>query len=418
MSPASLDLPGLAEKSRERFEELAARLGTRRKAGRPALTDDYWQALRDLFTRDVTHQGLRELLEHEAQETFRFLTREVSVSDLARLPWYERHPKSLWRFFLAVAYRLSPWRRVLFAVAVIVLALGWLGFVFHLLSVGPFSLEPFANVRSWLILSATVLFFLLSLELRDKLGLKGDLEVARQIQFGLLPFEPYERPGVAIANAMRPANTVGGDYFDVIELAEGRLAIAVGDVAGKGMPAALLMALVQGSLRTLLSAGFRGEELAAKLNAHLCATIPSNRLVTLFYGELEPANGQLRYVNCGHNPPFLLSRGSAPARLTATAIALGITTETTFEAMSVDLEPGDRLVLYTDGVTEAENPKDDEFGEARLCGWLEGNRDEPRQLLVDGVIAEVLHYCGTARPRDDMTLMCLDVTRSTGTTPA
>ena len=415
MSRSTLDRPGLAEQSRERFEELASRFGPRRKAGRPALTDDYWQALRDLFTRDVTHQGLRELLEHEAQETFRFLTREVSVADLERLPWYQRQPKSLWRFFLAVAYRLSPWRRVLFAVAVIVLALGWVGLVFHLLSAGPFSLEPLANVRSWLVLSATVLFFLLSLELRDKLGLKGDLEVARQIQFGLLPFEPYERPGVAIANAMRPANTVGGDYFDVIELAEGRLAIAVGDVAGKGMPAALLMALVQGSLRTLLSAGFRGEELAAKLNAHLCATIPSNRLVTLFYGELEPASGRLRYVNCGHNPPFLLAQGASPARLSATAIALGITTETVFEAMTVELEPGDRLVLYTDGVTEAENPKDDEFGEARLCGWLQGNRDEPGQRLVDGVISEVLHYCGTARPRDDMTLMCVDVTR--GVTP-
>ena len=195
MSRASGDLPGLAEKSRERFEELASRLGARRKAGRPALTDDYWQALRDLFTRDVTHQGLRELIEHEAQETFRFLTREVSVSDLERLPWYQRKPKALWRFFLAVAYRLSPWRRVLFAAGTLVLVLGWVGFVFHLLSVGPFSLAPFANARSWLLIAGTVLFFLLALELRDKLGLKGDLEVARQIQFGLLPFEQYERPG-------------------------------------------------------------------------------------------------------------------------------------------------------------------------------------------------------------------------------
>jgi hypothetical protein len=412
MSRAGLDLPGFAEKSRERFEDLASRLGPRRGGARPsALTEDYWQALRELFTRDVTHQGLRELVQHEAQETFRFLTREVSVADLERLPWYERQPKALWRFFLAVAYRLSPWRRVLFAVAVIVLALGWVGLLFHLAAVGPLSLEPLANARSWLLLSATVLFFLLALELRDKLGLKGDLEVARQIQFGLLPFEPYEREGVAIATAMRPANTVGGDYFDVIELEEGRLAIAVGDVAGKGMPAALLMALLQGALRTLLSAGFRGEELAGKLNAHLCASIPSNRLVTLFYGELDLASGRLAYVNCGHNPPFLLARGARPQRLAATAIALGITTDTPFASAGVGLQAGDRLVLYTDGVTEAENAREQEFGEARLSGWLEGNRDEPGQRLVEGVIAEVLRYCGTARPRDDMTLMCLGRTR-------
>jgi sigma-B regulation protein RsbU (phosphoserine phosphatase) len=335
----------------------------------------------------------------------------VNVSDLDRLPWYERQPKAIWRFFLAVAFRLSPWRRVLFAVAVIVMTLGWIGFVFHLLSVGPLSFEPATNVRSWLLLSATLLFFLLTLELRDKLGLKGDLEIARQIQFGLLPFEPFERPGVAIATAMRPANTVGGDYFDVIELAEGRLAIAVGDVAGKGMPAALLMALLQGSLRTLLSAGFRGEELLAKLNAHLCATIPSNRLVTLFYGELDAAAGRLRYVNCGHNPPLLLAGAAPPAKLGATAIALGITTESEFSSMAVDLLPGDRLVLYTDGVTEAENPKDEQFGEERLTGWLLGCRDEPGQRLVSGVIAEVLRFCGSARPRDDMTLMCLTRTR-------
>jgi len=193
--------------------------------------------------------------------------------------------------------------------------------------------------------SATVLFFLLALELRDKLGLKGDLEVAREIQFGLLPFEPIEREGIAIATAMRPANTVGGDYFDVIDLEPGQLAIAVGDVAGKGMPAALLMALLQGSLRTLLSAGFRGTDLVSKLNAHLCANIPSNRLVTLFYAELDAVGGRLHYLNCGHNPPFLLAVGQQPITLPATAMALGITTETDFPSLELELAAGDRLVL-------------------------------------------------------------------------
>lgn len=421
MTRATLaDLSLLAEKSRERFEDLATRFrASARKAGPPALTESYWQALRDLFTRDVTPEGLRRLLQHEAHETFRFLTREVDVADLAGLPWHRRHPRSLWRFFLAVAFRLSPWRRVLFAGSAIALGVGWIGFLAHLLSVGPFSLEPLVNAKTWLLLAATLFFFLLTLELRDKLSLKGDLEVAREIQFGLLPFEPFEKDGVSIVSAMRPANTVGGDYFDIIELGEGRLAIAVGDVAGKGMPAALLMALLQGSLRTLLSAGLRGEELVAKLNAHLCTNIPSNRLITLFYGELDAATGRLAYVNAGHNPPFLLvppgsraglSAGEPPARLGATAMALGITTETDFPSMTVDLDPGDRLVLYTDGVTEAEDLKDREYGEARLEAWLQANREETGRRLIDGVIAEVLEHCGAARPRDDMTLMCLDRT--------
>jgi serine phosphatase RsbU (regulator of sigma subunit) len=402
------DLSALAEKSRERFEELATRFrASQRKAGPPALTEGYWQGLRDLFTRDVTPEGLRQLLQHEAHETFRFLTREVDVSDLAGLPWYKRHPRSAWRFFLAVAFRLSPWRRVLFAASALALALGWVGFVAHVLSLGPFSTAPLLELRTYVLGAATLLFFLLTLELRDKLSLKGDLEVARQIQFGLLPFEPYQKQGVSICTAMRPANTVGGDYFDVIELGEGRLAIAVGDVAGKGMPAALLMALLQGSLRTLLSAGLRGGELVAKLNAHLCSNIPSNRLITLFYGELDTATGRLAYVNSGHNPPFLLAAALPPARLAANAMALGITEETGFEAMTVDLAPGDRLVLYTDGVTEAEDVRDREFGEARLEAWLQASREETGRHLIDGVIREVLEHCGAARPRDDMTLMCL-----------
>ncbi len=403
------DLSGLAERSRERFEDLASRFSPRARPGsRPAFQAGYWQTLAELFTRDVTHQGLRELLSHEARETFRFLTREVETDDLRRLPWYQRRPRTLWRFFLAVAYRLSPWRRVLFAAAVIVLAGGWLGFLLSAASVGPLPVALLLDPRSWLLVSATTLFFLLALELRDKLGLKGDLEVARQIQFGLLPMEPLDRDSVQVVTAMRPANTVGGDYFDVIDLAPGRMAFAVGDVAGKGMPAALLMALLQGSLRTLVSAGFRGCELLAKLNAHLCATIPSNRLITLFYGELDTASGALLVVNCGHNPPFLLRPGEPPVRLAATAIALGITTETEIGSMPLALGPGDRLVLYTDGITEAEDPQEREFGEERLRGWLEANHQEPARRLVDGIIAEVLRYCGTARPRDDMTLMCLE----------
>jgi hypothetical protein len=408
MTRALADLSAIADKSRDRFEDFASRFSPRgRGASRPALTDDYWPALRDLFTRDVTQKGLRELLQHEARETFRFLTREVSLADLETRPAWKRHPIAAWRFFLAIAYRLSPWRRVLFALAVIVTFAGWVGFFVHAISRGPFSLAPAANPLSWLLVAATVVLFLLALELRDKLGLKGDLEVARQIQFGLLPFEPIERDGVRIATAMRPANTVGGDYFDAVDLEDGRIAIAVGDVAGKGMPAALLMALLQGSLRTLLSAGFRGRELVVKLNAHLCANIPSNRLVTLFYGELDPATGLLEYVNCGHNPPFLLADGQPPARLSATAMALGVTLDTTFDSMVVGIDPGDRLVLYTDGVTEAENLRDQEFGEERLLAWLEANRGEPGPRLLDSVIAEVLHFCGAARPRDDMTLMCL-----------
>jgi serine phosphatase RsbU (regulator of sigma subunit) len=306
----------------------------------------------------------------------------------------------VWKVFQAMAYRLSPARRLLFAIAVPLLFVGWL----------VYAAAPRAPrlPHDTLLISATLLFVLLILELRDKLALKGDLEIARQIQFGLLPFEPVAKGGLAIRAAMRPANTVGGDYFDLVELGDGQLAIVMGDVAGKGMPAALLMALLQGSLRTLITAGLRGAELMAKLNAHLCVHIPSNRLVTLFYGEIDPASGLLRYVNAGHNPPVLIRREGELERLAATAIALGVLPQTPFEAMETPLGPGDRLLLYTDGITEAFNAKDVEYGDEQLVEFVRQRRGLGQGELIDGLLADVLRFCGSTRPRDDMTLMLLD----------
>jgi len=394
---------------RERYDRFAAAFGagvrrTARASRGAAQQDQYWLAVHDLFTRDVTSQGLRELVEHESRETYRFFTREVDTSDLERRPWYERTAVAGWRVFEAMAYRLHPARRILFAVAVPLLFVGWGVYLLQVAARGGFP----GGVIRWdglLIASATVLLFLLLMELRDKLGLKSDLEVARQIQFGLLPFEPWQREGFTVVSAMRPANTVGGDYFDIVELGEGRVAILMGDVAGKGMPAALLMALLQGSLRTLLTAGLRGCELMAKLNAHLFANIPSNRLVTLFYGELDPATGRLDYVNAGHNPPLLVRGKGSIDRLSATAVALGVVDETTFEAGRVDIAPEDRLLLYTDGVTEAENALEEEYGENRLLAFLEGHRADSDRGLLDGLLASVLLYGGGVKPRDDMTLM-------------
>ncbi|HEV7499537.1 MAG TPA: PP2C family protein-serine/threonine phosphatase, partial [Vicinamibacteria bacterium] len=185
---------------------------------------------------------------------------------------------------------------------------------------------------------------------------------------------------------------------------EGRVAIAIGDVAGKGIPAALLMALLQGSLRTLLSAGLRGADLMRTLNVHLYANIPSNRLITLFYSEYDPVSGALRYVNCGHNAPFLL-RQDGVERLPATGVALGIVAEAAFEAVDTRLAPGERLFLYTDGITEATDPSDQEYGEERLEAWLLGHAAMPAPDLNEGLRQEVLAFGRGVRPRDDMTTL-------------
>lgn len=392
---------------RQRFDTFASRFAEKagprpdRPSGPTPTSDDYWHGLQDLFTRDVTERGLRELIEQDTADTVRFFTREVDLSGLRALPWFKRYPKAAWRVFLHIAFRLSPARRLVFAVAVPILLIAWLRALGQYASTTSISVWP-----SLVLGAATGLFVLLALELKDKLTLKGDLEIARQIQFGLLPFEPVARPGAAVCASMRPANTVGGDYFDVIDLGGGRLGLTMGDVAGKGMPAALLMALLQGSLRTLITAGLRGPELMAKLNDHLCANIPSNRLVTLFYAEYDPATGELCYVNAGHNAPFLV-RPAAMERLAATGVALGVLPQATFECVTTTLEPGERVFFYTDGVTEAFNARDDEYGEARLAQQLETGRRLGDRALLDAIGHDVLFHCGPVRPKDDMTFMVL-----------
>jgi sigma-B regulation protein RsbU (phosphoserine phosphatase) len=396
---------------RDRFEDFAARFGDKARqawgSAPRASAEPEWREVQELFTRDLTGKGLQELLGQETNETVHFFTREVWLGDLKGRPWFQRYPLTWWRVFLAVAHRLAPWRRVLFAIAVPVVTLSWLRYITSVMgeSLWVWTFPPIFSLQGWLLLSATGLLFLLVLELRDKLSLKGDLEIARQIQFGLLPFEPYVSADLRIETMMRPANTVGGDYFDLIDLGDDRLAVVIGDVAGKGMPAALLMALLQGSLRTLITAGLRGADVVAKLNAHLCANIPSNRLVTFFYGELDRTTGVLDYVNAGHNPPFILREDGPSERLAPTGMALGILPDAAFELFEADLEPGDRMLLYTDGITEAANARDEEYGDARVEAWLRDHRSYDGRALIEGLIDDVVRFASPVRPRDDMTLM-------------
>ena len=397
-----------SDELRQRFEAFAARFAEKAApgpAGAPEAPpdDDYWKSLQDLFTRDVTAREFQDLVRRDGEDTWRFFTREIDFSKLEKKPWFKRYPAALWKVFLALAYRLSPARRVIFAASVLLLFAAWVKF---LLTHAEMSGWGLLSIQASLV-AATLLFALLLVELRDKLALKGDLEIARQIQFGLLPFAPFSRAGTSIHTAMRPANTVGGDYFDIISLPDGRVALAMGDVAGKGMPAALLMALLQGSLRTLITAGFRGAELVRTLNDHLCANIPPNRLVTLFYAELDLATGAFHYVNAGHNAPFLL-RPAGATRLGTTGVALGVVSGSAFEERGETLAGGERLFLFTDGITEAFDPGDREYGDDRLQSFLLSRHQLRSPELIDAVREDVLAFAGPVRPHDDMTMMVVE----------
>ena len=241
---------------------------------------------------------------------------------------------------------------------------------------------------------------------REGIKMRTDLETAREIQTSLVAAEALRRGPVSIHARMRPAAEVGGDYYDVIDLEDGRLAFVVADVAGKGLPAALLMTLLRGSLRSLLSVGLRGATLVTALNTHLLANTPDNRMITCFYGELDPATGRLIYVNAGHNPPYLYN-GNERRTLNPTAVVLGMIEGMPFPEASADLRAGSRLLLYTDGITEAEDTTGEQFGVERLETAIVGTgRSEPARAL-DAIIAAVVRFRGTARQSDDMTMMLL-----------
>ncbi len=356
--------------------------------------------LGDLFTRGVTHEGLEDMVRREVRDTALFFTSQIDFDALKPLPWFKRYPILAWKIFTAIAFRLSPPRRIAFCIAVITFLIGLIELLQSISRP-----EMAGSGVFWWLISTGIFVLLLLMELRDKLDLKSDLEIAREIQIGLVPSLPFRKGVIDIRSHMRPANTVGGDYHDIIDLGENLTGILIGDVAGKGIPAALLMALLQGSLRTLLTAGFRGPDLMSKLNGYLCDNIPSNRLVTLFYGELSTDTGVFRYVNAGHNAPYLLRQGQAPERLEATSLVLGVLRDTAFDARECRLNPGDRLFLFTDGVTEAFDPKEEEYGEERLTNFLQRHPGADQDQLIADLIQDVLTFCGSSRPGDDMTLM-------------
>ena len=209
--------------------------------------------------------------------------------------------------------------------------------------------------------------------------LRRDVALAAEVQRRLLPERPPQREGTALAALSLPARSVGGDYYDFLDLGEHRIGIALADIAGKGVAAALIMAVVQASLRIVASDGETSlPDLAAKMNGFLHRSTGSNSYATFFYAQLDERNRQLRYVNAGHNPPYLLRAAEHAAsdpeirELSIGGTVLGLFPQMTYEEATVDLKSGDVLVAFTDGVTEALNVAEEEFGEERLKELLRG----------------------------------------------
>jgi sigma-B regulation protein RsbU (phosphoserine phosphatase) len=237
------------------------------------------------------------------------------------------------------------------------------------------------------------------------------LEEARQIQQGLLPTEIPQIPGYEISGAWKPARLVGGDYFDVLDFGQDRMGLCIADVAGKGMPAALLMSNLQAAIRSLATESERPEELCARLNQLVCSNTAPDKFITLFYGLVDAPNRKLVYSNAGHNSPILLRRDGSSSRLPEGGAALGIFPEWRYEAGEVQLYAGDRLVLFTDGVTEAMTSQGEEFGEERLLALMTAGPELGAAELQQKILQAVTEF-SAGDLQDDATLIVVAVNES------
>ncbi len=236
--------------------------------------------------------------------------------------------------------------------------------------------------------------------------LAKELDQAAEIQRSLLPVKEPNVAGVDLAGYNAACHTVGGDYYDFLPYPDGRVGLLVGDVAGKGMPAALLMSSLQARVQVLFDDPGNLAALVTRLNRIISSNCPSNRFITFFIGILDPKTGELTYVNAGHNPPLVAHADGSVDKLEGTGLILGILSIATYEQRVCRLDPGDAVLLFSDGVTEAVRPDaDEEFGEERLARVLAGLRDRSAQAIIAEINQRVEDFTGGAPPADDITLV-------------
>ncbi len=242
----------------------------------------------------------------------------------------------------------------------------------------------------------------------QKSRLEEELELSQKVQKALLPHKIPEVKGLKLSVFSQPAQIVGGDYFDFFEHRDGQFGFAIGDVMGKGMPASLLMANLQASLRILVNDHLSPDRVMDRLNGLLVHNIRLTKFVTLFLGQYDKARRSLTFSNAGHNPPLLLRRENDEVLwLKPTGAAVGLIEHSKFDSATVRLHPGDLLVFYTDGVTETHNAEDEEFGDERLLKLVRDHRLAVPSELVRIIKEELKSFGGHKRPEDDTTIMVM-----------
>ena len=344
---------------------------------------------------DVRHGKLADAYRRDLRDIYRFYLTDEQRERLASM----RHFK---RFFWITGWlirnlllRLAPARRVLLVAGALLLLL-----------TGEFQSGKTTynfDLSRWAFLPVLIV---LMLELKDKLLARDEIEVARQVQISLLPKTHPSLAGWEVWSATTPANDVGGDLIDYLDGSNGRLGLALGDVSGKGMGAALLCAKLQATLRALAPVAANLEALGTSLNGILERSGLDNRYATLFYAEISADSAGLGYLNAGHNPALLV-REDAIETLAASSLPLGMLPGIAYEQGTATLKTGDVLVLYSDGITEATNAAGEEYGVTRLTEVVRAASRLTAEATARRVLEDATRFVSGEKPHDDQSILVL-----------
>lgn len=344
----------------------------------------------------------------DARSSYRLYSKDVDSTRIEGASRLNHAINLVAQFFWAIIEKLTPARRVLLLIAMVLIII-------------PTSEARWTNNSGGLSVvsldthfyGGLLMFALLILEVGDRVVMKRDLQIAKEIQTWLLPATPPQVPGLEIAFTTKPANTVAGDYYDVFPRPssgpEGQTyLIAIADVAGKSIPAAMLMATFQASLKTLSITPGTLIELVDRMNRYACTNSQNGRrFTTAWIAEYNPATRLLTYINAGHNNPILRRKTGAMERLEAGGMPLGIMDEAPYVSATATLESGDWLAVFTDGVVEAENNNQEEYGEIRFMTMINAGVMLSPEMMLSSIMVDLDRFTGDAPQHDDITCMLL-----------
>ncbi len=347
--------------------------------------------------QDIRQSDFRSTLRREWNELKDFFLDQDRQSRLREMSKLKRWFFVSWWLLKSLFFKLSPMRRILLVISIyIIVQSGTISFEEGNIQIG----NDFNKI------GFVVLLFILMLELKDKLIAQSELQAGRSVQRALMPERSPLTPGWELWLFTRPANEVGGDWVDYLEIEKNRYGITLGDVAGKGLKAALLMAKLQSTLRALAADFSSLAELVAKLNRIYRRDGLSDSFASMVYLELQSDSGHIRLVNAGHLPPILLKAGKIE-ELQQRAAALGVLPEASFVEQNLVLQQGDILLIYSDGLNEAVNDANEFFGEQRLLALFPQLASLSAPKIGERIVAEVDRFIGEARAHDDLSLVIL-----------